>query len=159
MSSRRRAREFCLQMLYQWDLRGCRPAEVLSNFWVDVTFANEEKAYAEQLFLGSTREVRTLDLTIERFSHKWRIERMPPIDRNVLRMGAFELFHIPDVPVSVTLNECIELGKRYSTTESGAFINGILDRIAHNLPPAVLKQKEASSNLLDSGAFLDDEEE
>lgn len=142
MGSRRRAREFALQMLYQWDMTGTRAHDVLKNFWVEVTFAEDERAYAERLFLGTSREVQSLDQSVERYSHKWRVTRMPPVDRNILRLAAFEMLHVEDVPVNVSMNEAIELGKHYSTSESGAFINGILDKVAHGLPADVIKRKK-----------------
>ncbi len=74
-------------------------------------------------------------LAIEGVSANWRLDRMAKVDRNVLRLAVFELQHRPDVPVKVVLNEAIELGKKYGSESSGAFINGLLDRVAQELPP------------------------
>lgn len=160
MGSRRRAREFALQMLYQWDVTGNKSADVLKIFWVNIPFAADEQVYAERLFLGVTREVRSLDQTIESHSHKWRVSRMPPVDRNVLRLGTYELLHVDDVPVSVSINEAIELGKHYSTTESGAFINGILDKVGQALPATLVKRKsDMAQQTHEDGQFLPDDED
>lgn len=160
MGSRRRAREFALQMLYQWDVTGSKSSEVLKIFWVNIGFAPDEQVYAERLFLGVAKEVRALDQAIETYSHKWRVSRMPPVDRNVLRLGTYELLHVEDVPVSVTINEAIELGKHYSTSESGAFINGILDKVGQGLSPALVKRKsELAQQGQEDGQFLPDDEE
>jgi N utilization substance protein B len=74
-----------------------------------------------------------LDAVIEQHSHNWRVDRMSRIDRNVLRLGAYELLHRPDVPKKVSLNEAVELGKKYGNEESSAFINGLLDKIARGV--------------------------
>ena len=71
-----------------------------------------------------------MDASIERYSHRWRVDRMSRIDRNILRLAAYELTHCPDLPPRVVLNEAIELAKRFGSEESSAFINGILDRVA-----------------------------
>ena len=70
-----------------------------------------------------------LDAHLSRIAHHWSLDRMPPVDRNILRLASFELLHCPEIPVGVALNEAIELGKRYSTANSGAFVNGILDQV------------------------------
>ncbi len=85
--------------------------------------------FAEKIVLGVLEHRREIDRLIERYSENWRLDRISTIDRNILRMAIFELLHCEDIPPKVTLNEAIDLGKRYGTEDSGSFINGILDRI------------------------------
>ena len=94
------------------------------------------KDLTEGLVRGVAEHRRQIDDAIEGVSSNWRLDRMARVDRNVLRLAAYELLHRPDVPVKVAINEAIELGKKYGSESSGAFINGVLDRIAEALPPA-----------------------
>lgn len=126
------ARERALQALYQVDLAGADPLEALRVVW-----ANEEQKpeariieFAELLVCGVLDHRTELDATVERYSHRWRIDRMSRIDRNILRLATFELTKGPTLPARVILNEAIELAKRYGSEDSSAFINGILDRVA-----------------------------
>jgi len=137
MKKRTRARELALQSLYQLDLRG-------EEFLADVrTFLREQepdktaREFALSLIEGTARNSAEIDAVIRRVAQNWDIERMAVIDRNVLRMATYELLHCSDIPPKVAINEAIELGKRYSTQNSGGFINGVLDRIkdATKKPP------------------------
>lgn len=96
-------------------------------------YSQDERLYAEVLFRGVLAQRQALDARLESCSTRWRLSRMPPVDRNILRLGAFELAGPDEVPWSVVINEAIELAKAYSTTESGAFINGVLDKLARTL--------------------------
>lgn len=134
-----------MQVLYQVDAvlgsvdAGDRTGELLGLFWDH--FAPEEgvtdevREFAGQLVRGTAERAHSIDETIQRFSQNWRLERMARVDRNILRLAVFELLHARDVPPRVVLNEAIELGKRFGTEESGAFINGILDRVAQETEP------------------------
>jgi transcription antitermination factor NusB len=129
MKKRTRARELALQFLYQLDLRG---PEHLGEARAFLRAEEEDKGareFATQLVNGVAEHREELDGEIRAVAQNWEIGRMAVIDRNVLRMAAFELFHCPDIPPKVAINEAIELGKRFSTQNSGAFINGILDKI------------------------------
>src|SRR5574340_403086 len=90
---------------------------------------------AEALVRGVAKHRRAIDETIERVSINWRLDRMAKVDRNVLRLAVYELLET-DVPVKVAINEAIELGKKYGSESSGAFVNGVLDKVAAGLPPA-----------------------
>lgn len=130
MGSRTRARETALQALYQLDTAGGSSApEVLQGHFEPLDA--ETRAFAEQLVGGVQAELDAIDAIIERTSTNWKLERMARVDRNILRLGVFELLRLPDVPVRVTLNEAVELGKKFGSEESGAFVNGILDKVAH----------------------------
>lgn len=129
MKKRTRARELALQFLYQLDLRGPELLEEAKAFFRAEEDDKSARDFAAQLVNGVCEHRQELDAVIRGVAQNWEIARMAVIDRNVLRMAAFELFHCPDVPPKVAINEAIELGKRFSTQNSGAFINGILDKI------------------------------
>lgn len=93
----------------------------------------EVEEFTRSLVLGVDAHQAEVDRLIQRYSQHWRLERMARVDRNVLRLAIFELLHLPEVPRRVTLNEAIELAKKFGTEESGAFVNGILDRAAQDV--------------------------
>src|SRR6266545_8137618 len=141
-SKRTKARERAVQALYQIDVAATDVDEALSVFWKSFEPVEQEvMALAEALVRGVARHRRDIDDVIEGVSANWRRDRMAKVDRNILRLAAYELAHRPDVPVKVVINEAIELGKKYGSESSGAFINGVLDKIAGALPPA--RRKEA----------------
>ena len=129
MKKRTRARELALQFLYQLDLRGPDLIEEAKVFFRGEEPDKGAREFAIELVSGVAEHREELDREIRAVAQNWEITRMAVIDRNVLRMAAYELFHSPDIPPKVAINEAIELGKRYSTQNSGAFINGILDKI------------------------------
>jgi transcription antitermination factor NusB len=129
MKKRTRARELALQFLYQMDLRGPELLAEARAFFRSEEDDKSAREFALLLVEGVAGRREELDQVIRGVAQNWEIARMAVIDRNVLRMAAFELFHCPDVPPKVAINEAIELGKRFSTQNSGAFINGILDKI------------------------------
>lgn len=134
---RTKARERALQALYQIDVASTDLDEALSRFWRSFEPVEREvREMAEALVRGVAEHRREIDDAIEAVSTNWRLDRMAKVDRNVLRLAVHELVHRPDVPVKVAINEAIELGKKYGSESSGAFVNGVLDRIASGLPPA-----------------------
>jgi N utilization substance protein B len=144
MGSRSKARECALQALYQLDTAGGSPSDVLAGLWAHFELVDDDtKGFAEALVRGAQREQKTIDELIQRTSTNWKLERMARVDRNILRLAVYEILKRADVPVKVTLNEAVELSKKYGSEESSAFVNGILDRIAHSpdLPGALPKQE------------------
>ncbi len=136
-SKRTKARERAVQALYQIDVAATDLDEALSRFWKSFEPVEREVMdLAEALVRGVARERRGIDDAIEAVSMHWRLDRMARVDRSVLRLAVHELLHRPEVPVKVVINEAIELGKKYGSESSGAFINGVLDKIASGLPPA-----------------------
>jgi N utilization substance protein B len=129
MGSRTKARETALQALYQLDAAGGSGQEVLSGHFDPLDA--DTRRFAEELVRGVQAERQLIDSIVERTSTNWRLDRMALVDRNILRLGVYELLRLPDVPVRVTLNEAVELGKKFGSDESSAFVNGILDRVAH----------------------------
>jgi len=126
---RSHARQVVLQALYQQDLCGADVDGELRDFINDNVHDEASRAFALELLKGAVSRKEFLDDEIRRVAENWQLARMACIDRNVLRLGAYELFFRPDVPAKVAINEAIELAKRFSTGESGHFVNGILDRI------------------------------
>ncbi|GEJ56179.1 transcription antitermination factor NusB [Anaeromyxobacter diazotrophicus] len=138
MSSGRRtkARERALQALYQIDVASTDLDEALSRFWKSFEPVEREvMAMAEEMVRGVARHRRAIDDAIEAVSENWRLDRMARVDRNILRLATFELAHQSAAPVNVVIDEAIELGKKYGSESSGAFVNGVLDRLAAGLPP------------------------
>jgi len=133
MRVRTRARELALQFLFQLDFQGEDFRDDLERFLDEhltgKSGADEARAYAIRLVDGVRANAKQINHLIREAARNWDIERMAGIDRNALRIGVYELLFNDDVPMRVAINEAIELAKRYSTEASGAFVNGILDRI------------------------------
>lgn len=127
--SRREARERALSLLYEAELKDIAPADLLADLPV------EPDAFAAELVLGVGEHQAALDAVIERYAIDWAIDRMPVVDRNVLRLGTFELLHRPEIPVGAVISEAVELAKRYSTEDSGRFVNGVLAGVAAQREP------------------------
>ena len=128
MIRRTRGREIALQVLYQLDQNPESSPEEVRDFVVRRLRDDSLRSYADELIAGVRTHRQQLDALIGRVAENWSLERMAAIDRNILRLGAFELLHRPEVPVKVVINEALELAKRYSTAQSSRFVNGILDR-------------------------------
>jgi N utilization substance protein B len=133
MGARRTARERALQALYQLEMTPGSIGDALESAWAAAEEARKEPEavkFARELVEGVMAHRAEIDRLIEQHSHNWRLDRMGRIDRNVLRLGVFELKYRPDIPKKVSLNEAVELGKNFGTEESSAFVNGLLDRVA-----------------------------
>ena len=130
MGARRKAREAALQVLYQIEMTGSPAESAISLFWREHPAVEEVQKFAQELVEGTLRSQKEIDQLLERHSTHWRLSRMAVVDRNLLRMAIFELLYGRDVPVSVTLNEAIEIAKKFGTEESAPFINGVLDPLA-----------------------------
>jgi transcription antitermination protein NusB len=129
VKKRSRGRELALQVLYQLDLCGAELFDERAAYEGSEERDRESRAFAAELVAGVRAHWAELDTSIRAVAQNWDIARMAVIDRNVLRLGTYELLHCKDIPPKVAINEAIELGKRFSTANSGAFINGILDKI------------------------------
>jgi N utilization substance protein B len=130
MTRRSRGREVALQVLYQVEQNpGVAPEEV-SRF-IQRRLLNDRKLseFTEGLISGVKEHQERLDALISEVAENWRLDRMAAIDRNILRLGAYEMLFCPEVPARVAINEALELAKRYSTAQSSRFVNGILDRV------------------------------
>jgi transcription antitermination protein NusB len=129
VSSRREARERALGLAYECELRSLGATDLLAELPVD------PDEYARELVLGVEEHADEIDAMIRKYSEHWALERMPVIDRTLLRLGAFELCWMPEVPTAVVISEAVELAKEYSTKDSGRFVNGLLSRIAEAVRP------------------------
>ena len=143
MGSRRRARAFALQALFEADLSDVPVLTALNDLWSGLLDddgledfpapQSEEVEFAQRLALGAWELRSEIDSLIESCSINWRLTRMPVVDRNILRLAAFEFLRCEDIPATVTINEAIELAKQFGTEQSRAFVNGIVDRMARQV--------------------------
>lgn len=120
-------------MLFGIEATDGDPEGAIARFWREMAGEPEGREYADDLVRGVYGELEQIDTIISRASQNWRVERMSRVDRNVLRLGAFELLRRPEVPRAVIIDEAVELAKRFGTEDSSSFVNGVLDRIANNL--------------------------
>ncbi len=132
MPLRRKAREFALQMLFQWEMQSQEPRSVQASFWKNARAEKRTRDFADQLFEGTTAGVGTIDPLLEQHAQHWRLGRMAAVDRNILRLAVHELL-AADTPPKVVINEALELAKKFSSEEASSFINGILDAVAKSL--------------------------
>lgn len=143
---RRRGREFALKAIYSLPDQNLPIESIVENFWANFRFnddvlgepiedekaslPSEVKKFADELILGVAEHVEDIDAAIDQYSTNWSLERMARVDLALLRMAAYELMYRHEVPGSVVINEAIEIGKRYGTSDTQAFVNGILDKIS-----------------------------
>jgi len=130
LGKRRKSREIALQILYQMEVNPRDAQETIELFWRSFSSTEEVKQFATRIVEGVSRQKEEIDTLIDKYSEHWRLDRMDWVDRNILRMGVYELMYCDDIPINVALNEAIDLGKKFGSEESGAFINGILDRLS-----------------------------
>lgn len=128
---RRKAREYALQLLFRVDFTEKKiDRQDLEEFWADKNEGEDVKRFTEELVFGTLSKIDEIDKAIERFTENWALERMAVVDRNILRFATYEIFYRDDIPSAVTINEALEIAKKYSSSESASFLNGILDRLA-----------------------------
>lgn len=128
---RRRAREYALQILFQIDFKGKEIANKdLEAFWSDKDVSEDIRKFTETLVKGTLQRLEEIDSKIEKVAENWILKRMAAVDRNILRFAAYEILYMKDIPLAVTINEAIEIAKKFSTSEAAPFINGILDKLA-----------------------------
>jgi len=134
MLSRRKSREYAMQMLYQWELGGYTPEQVGASFFSERKADSTVEAFARELFRGVVDHIDALDKSIREHAENWRLERMAAVDRSILRLAAYELLHCPETPPHSVINEALEIARRFSGDGSVEFVNGILDSILKTLP-------------------------
>ena len=133
MPSRRRSRQRALQILYLWDARR-QPVEEATAAYFETLYSEESRTqpqrdeFLDWLVTGAVEHVEELDRRITQHAEHWRIERMPAVDRNILRLAVYEMTH-SDTPAAVVIDEALELARRYSNEESVQFVNGVLDAV------------------------------
>lgn len=135
MRRRTQARECALRILYQADITRRPIDQAAMSYWEDGELKDEEErnqeviTFANRLVLGVKGTLTEIDNKISEYATNWQLKRMAVIDRNILRLGVFELKHASDIPPKVAINEAVELAKKYGDLESSKFVNGILDKI------------------------------
>ncbi len=136
MGARRQAREAALQILYLVDVGNFSPEEAAKALWRDNPLPPRARTFADELAAGAAGRLKELDAFITKYAENWELSRMAAVDRNILRLAAYELLSHKDTPVSVVIDEAVEIAKAYSTQDSGKFVNGILDKIKLERPAA-----------------------
>ena len=127
MGSRHQARERALQILFQHDIHG-KSGVHLDEFWRECEASDESRAFAEQLVRGVLEHKKELYATIGKYATNWTVNRMPIVDRNILRAGLYELLWLDEVPAKVTMDEAIELAKSFGDEDASKFVNAVLDK-------------------------------
>lgn len=128
---RRKAREYALQLLFRVDFTDKEiDKNDLDEFWADKNESEDVRKFTEELVSGTLNKIKEIDSLIEKFAENWALNRMAVVDRNILRFATYEIFYRDDIPSAVTINEALEIAKKYSSSESVPFLNGILDRLA-----------------------------
>jgi N utilization substance protein B len=134
MGTRRKSRELCLQMLFQWDMGKQSPDVVRKTFWAERAEVDEEtRGFADDLFHVAVERQAEVDELIQKHAPNWKIERMAAVDRNLLRTGVAEFIAYPQTPKPVVIYEALEIARRFSAPESVQFINAVLDAVGKDL--------------------------
>ncbi|HYL93332.1 MAG TPA: transcription antitermination factor NusB [Alphaproteobacteria bacterium] len=134
MGTRRKSRELCLQMLFQWDMGKQTPEHVRKTFWAERAEVDEAtRGFTNDLFQVAIDQQPKIDELIQKHAQNWRMERMAAVDRNVLRAGVAEFLGYKETPKPVIINEALEIARKFSAPESVQFINGVLDSIGKEL--------------------------
>ena len=136
MRKRTLARECALQILYQHEMNPAPLEEVMASFWEEnPKMGDEVREFAKALVLGTAQHLQEIDAVVVRATENWGLSRMAVVDRNILRFATYELLFLSDIPPKVTINEAVNLAKKFSQEESGKFVNGVLDKINHTEKP------------------------
>ena len=142
MGTRRKSRELAMQMLFQGDLGKQTPEEVESLFWASRDDVDDEtRGFAQDIHRLAAERRAVVDALIEKHAQNWRLERMPVVDRNLLRAAVAEMLGYPKTPAAVVINETLEIARRYAAPESVNFLNGVLDAIGRELMEKRLKDR------------------
>ncbi len=147
--ARHKAREQTLQMLFEWDLRRTPLDEIARNYYGSLLVSEDSVAkprpddFAQNLLEGVTQELPVIDDLITRHASNWRLERMPAVDRNVLRVAVYEMLRT-DTPAAIVIDEALELARRFAGEESVQFVNGVLDAVRKELPARIIVANSGS---------------
>ncbi len=145
MRKRSLARECALRILYQIDIsQDSDPQRILEEYFSFYPFPPQVREFASQIVKGVVENRQKIDQIITKYALNWELKRMAYVDRNILRIGIYELLYLDEVPPKVSINEAIELAKRYGDTDSPKFVNGILDSVAKKETPSFKRLNEVS---------------
>jgi transcription antitermination protein NusB len=136
MPQRHKARQYTLQMLFQWEIGRQEPRRIEEGFWRLTRAEKSTRTFANELFEGVVKNAAELDAVVSVHTENWRLERIALIDRAILRLGVYEL-RSGKAPRKVVVNEAVELAKTFSSGEGAGFVNGVLDSVLHALPEKV----------------------
>ena len=150
MGRRRRGREVALQLLYALDITHEELSDVLGTPWIEALVPEAVHDFTIMLVTGVVEQREAIDALVREWSANWSLSRIGVIERNILRLAIYELLFLPEIPPNVTINEAVEVAKRYGTDESPSFINGILDRIKHEVMPSEAEEHTALPGLSES---------
>jgi transcription antitermination protein NusB len=146
MGARRRARECALQMLFSYDVTHSSVEELVETYWGEMAEAAEDvRSFANELVYGTIAHLNEIDELIRLRTEHWRITRMAIVDRNLLRLAIFEFLYQPTTPMTVAINEALEIARRFSTHEATQFINGILDAIKRDVESQTVPEMTAAT--------------
>ena len=146
MGARRRARECALQMLFSYDVTHSSVEELIETYWGEMAEAAEDvRGFANELVIGTVAHLNEIDELIRLRTEHWRITRMAIVDRNLLRLAIFEFLYQPTTPMTVAINEALEIARRFSTHEATQFINGILDAIKRDVESQTVPELTAAT--------------
>jgi N utilization substance protein B len=146
MGARRRARECALQMLFSYDVTHSSVEELIETYWGEMAEAAEDvRGFANELVTGTISHLGEIDELIRLRTEHWRITRMAIVDRNLLRLAIFEFLYQPTTPMTVAINEALEIARRFSTHEATQFINGILDAIKRDVESQTVPEMTAAT--------------
>ena len=132
MRKRTQARECSLKILYQSDITQDPPDDILPSFWDFHPVPDDVRRFAECLVRGTQSHLSAIDQKIIQYTENWDLGRIAVVDRNILRFSIYELLYMDDIPPKVTINEAVNIAKKYSQADAGKFVNGILDKINHS---------------------------
>jgi len=133
LASRRKSRELALQILFELDINQGDVQKAIDQFWKTFEYSKDLRDFSERIVKGVAEHREEIDRLIKKNSRNWRFDRIDRVDRNILRVAIFELVHCPDIPPKVSINEAIELSKKFGSEKSPSFINGILDKVAQEM--------------------------
>jgi N utilization substance protein B len=146
MMLRRKAREYALQMLFQFDVTR-KDEGLMEHFWLQHKVVPAVRDFANCLVEGVLKNLGEIDGMIKKYTQHWALDRIATVDRNILRFAIYEILYIDDIPAKVTINEAIEITKKYADQDSSAFINGILDRVVREESRALWKKEAIEEDL------------
>jgi len=133
MGARRKAREKALQILFQLDFDNSDVEEVCKIFWSSHPTSQKVREFTESLVKGTFANRESIDLMVASTIENWTMDRLASVDRAILRFATYELMYMPDMPAKVTINEAVEIAKAFGTEQSGAFVNGVLDKVREKI--------------------------
>lgn len=145
--SRRVAREIAFKILFQTDIGRNPWQEVLTRTMNELNLPEKSKNFLEVLVKGTVKNLKEIDSEIMKYAQDWKLERMANTDRNILRMAIYEIRFMEDIPPGVTVNEAVELAKKYGDEESGKFVNGILGNVVRGINPQAETSNQENQGL------------